>query len=580
VKNMPPGAERRRRLVTRALPLALAAVVSFVAGAATGAEDPPEMLAAERYVEAWADSDFAAMYEELTPAARADTSLSDFAEAHLDAEETATLDELEPGDPGDPQESGTGKVVPVPMDVRTAAFGSLEADLELPFEGEAIAWAPHLAFPGLREGEQLRNRVRLAGRAPILARDGTPLAEGPATERSSPLGSAAVDVAGEVGEAEAEDAAALARQGYPEGTPVGVSGLEQAFNSRLAGRPGGSLLSAPAAGGQTRVLAEARPSRGQGLRTTIDPALQEAAVSALAGRLGGITVLDTRSGDVRALAGSAFSVPRPPGSVFKIITTTAALQSGKVSLDEEFPVLSGINVGGRDVLNANGEFCGGDFRESFAHSCNSVFAPLGVEVGEKALVDTAKRFGFNRQPALYGPAAVEVIDPPQPSIPRDVGDELDVGVSAIGQGEVLATPLVMASAAQAVANDGVMEPTSIVVQPELRPDVEPRRVMSKRIADQITELMVGVVQEGTGTAAAIPEAQVAGKTGTAELGPKPGQEGLPPGTPIEQYVDAWFTAFAPAEKPLLAVAVNLIDADAAGGEVAAPAAAQVLSAGL
>jgi peptidoglycan glycosyltransferase len=104
--------------------------------------------------------------------------------------------------------------------------------------------------------------------------------------------------------------------------------------------------------------------------------------------------------------------------------------------------------------------------------------------------------------------------------------------------------------------------------------------MSKKIADQITGLMVGVVDYGTGTAGAIPEAQVAGKTGTAELGPKPGQEGLPPEVPVEQYVDAWFTAFAPASRPRLAVAVNLIDADASGGEVAAPAAAQVLSAGL
>jgi peptidoglycan glycosyltransferase len=104
--------------------------------------------------------------------------------------------------------------------------------------------------------------------------------------------------------------------------------------------------------------------------------------------------------------------------------------------------------------------------------------------------------------------------------------------------------------------------------------------MSKRIAAQLTDLMKGVVEYGTGTAGAIPEAQVAGKTGTAELGPKPGQENLPPGTPIEQYVDAWFAAFAPADRPRLAVAVNLIDADAAGGEVAAPAAAQILSAGL
>ena len=154
--------------------------------------------------------------------------------------------------------------------------------------------------------------------------------------------------------------------------------------------------------------------------------------------------------------------------MFKIITTTAALQADKVTLDEEFPVLDGINVGGRFIANANDELCGGDFRASFAHSCNSVFAPLGVEVGEEALVATAESFGFNSPPALYDEAATAVIDPPESSIPADVGDDLDLGVSAIGQGEVLATPLQMASAAQTVASGGVRMPTSIVAERRAR----------------------------------------------------------------------------------------------------------------
>ena len=99
--------------------------------------------------------------------------------------------------------------------------------------------------------------------------------------------------------------------------------------------------------------------------------------------------------------------------------------------------------------------------------------------------------------------------------------------------------------------------------------------MSKKVAGELTELMIGVVTGGTGTAAAIPEAQVAGKTGTAELGPKPGTEGE---EEPEQIKDAWFTAFAPAEKAKLAVGVLLVEAEAAGGEVAAPIAAEVLSA--
>ena len=399
---------------------------------------------------------------------------------------------------------------------------------------------------------------------------------GPAAARSHPLGSSAIDVTGEVGMAEAADLEALARQGFPPDTPVGISGLEQAFNARLAGKPGGSLL-AVTDSGSARILAQSEPRAGAPVKTTIDPDLQSSAVSALAGRFGGIAVLDTRNGNVRALAGQAFSAPQPPGSTFKIITTTAAFQKGVASLDDTFPILDGINVGGRFISNANGEYCGGTFAEAFAESCNADFAPLGPEIGNDDLVATAERFGFNSPPTLYSPRIVRELDLPESTIPEEIGTDLDLGVSAIGQGRVLATPLQMASVAQTIANGGVREPTSIVANRKLRPDAEPVRVMSKGLANDLTDLMVGVVTGGTGTAGAIVEAQVAGKTGTAELGPAPGQENEP--DPI-QIKDAWFAAFAPADKPQLAVAVMFIDAGASGGEVAAPAAAQVLSAGL
>jgi cell division protein FtsI/penicillin-binding protein 2 len=467
--------------------------------------------------------------------------------------------------------------VPVPMTSHTVAFGTFESDLELPYQEGGIAWSPSLVFPGLRPGELLENRVELAPRAPILAADGTTLAEGEAAAREHPIGSSAIDVTGEVGSPEEEDLPALERQGFSAETPVGVSGLEQAFNARLAGRPGGELLAVTKGGGGERVLAEGEPKAGRPVHTTIDVGLQESAVSALAGRSGGIAVLDARNGDVRALAGQAFSAPQPPGSTFKMITTTAALQSDVVSLDDYFEITNGVNVGGRFIENANGEYCGGNFREAFAESCNADFAPLGPEIGNDKLVETAERFGFNSPPTLYAPEIVRQVEPPESSIPEEIGDDLDLGVSAIGQGEVLATPLQMASVAQTIGNGGVRRPTSIVANRKLRPDAEPVRVMSKKVAGELTELMIGVVTGGTGFAGAIPEAQVAGKTGTAELGPAPGQENEE--NPI-QIKDAWFAAFAPAEKAKLAVGVLLIDAGAAGGEVAAPAASQVLSAGL
>jgi penicillin-binding protein A len=574
--DLSPEVERRRRLLTRAAPLIVVALVAFLFGASAGSSGSPEKEVVDRFAEAWERKDYAAMYRELNEDSRRVVSAADFAAAYREAAGVATLRGLELDEAGDPARVGDTTVVPVDSEIATAAFGRFEREMTVPVADGGVAWDANLVLPGLRPGEHLENEVELAPRAAILARDGTPLAEGPVEEREHPLGSAAIDVTGEVGAAEAEDLPTLTRQGFSSETPVGISGLERAFNRRLAGRPGGSLLAVTETG-SARTLSRAEPQPGAPVKTTIDPALQETTVGVLAGRLGGIAVLDTRSGDVRALAGQAFSAPRPPGSTFKLVTTTAALQEGAVSLEDEFEIVDGVNVGGRFIYNANGEFCGGGFREAFAHSCNAVFAPLGPEVGNDKLVETAEQFGFNAPPTLYAAEAVRQMDLPESSIPAEIGTELDLGVSAIGQGEVLATPLQMAAVAQTIANGGVREPTSLVANRKLRPDAAPVRVMSASLSGQITELMVGVVTGGTGTAAAIAEAQVAGKTGTAELGPKPGQEDSP--NPV-QIKDAWFAAFAPAEKPRLAVAVLLIEAEASGGEVAAPAAAEVLSAGL
>ncbi len=570
-------AERRRRLFTRALPLAAIALVAFLIGTCAGSGGSPEKDAAGRFADAWARKDFKSMYTELNEASQGRVSRKEFEAAYREAEETATARELDAGSPGDAKSSGDAKVVPVAMSVQTVAFGAVEQELDVPYADGGIEWDPSLVFPGLHEGDELAAQVELAERAPILAGDGTPLAEGPAEEREHPIGSAAIDVTGEVGEAPEEEWPELARHGFSPETPVGISGLERAFNARLAGKPGGKLLAVSEDGSSVRTLAQSKPQKGAAVKTTIDPSLQEVAVAALAGRAGGVAVLDAQRGDVRALAGQAFSAPQPPGSTFKIVTTTAALEADEVSLDDEFEITNGINVGGRFLNNANGEYCGGTFRHAFAESCNAVFAPLGPAVGNDKLVETAERFGFNSPPTLYAPKIVREVEPEESTIPTEIGEEIDLGVSAIGQGEVLATPLEMANVAQTVGNDGVRMPTSIVANQKLRPHAEPVEVMSPKIADEMTELMIGVVTEGTGTAGAISEAQVAGKTGTAELGPKPGEEESE--NPV-QIKDAWFAAFAPAEKAKLAVGVLLIEAEAAGGEVAAPIAAEVLSAGL
>ena len=148
---------------------------------------------------------------------------------------------------------------------------------------------------------------------------------------------------------------------------------------------------------------------------------------------------------------------------------------------------------------------------------------------------------------------------------------------------MLATPLEMASVSQVIANKGMRSPTAIVRDPELsgdRPDVQ---VTSPEVAEQVREMMVEVVNSGTGTAAALPDVQVAGKTGTAELGTvcDDGAAPVPEGDEeAEQCVDAWFTAFAPADDPKIAVAVLVVNADGDGGVIAAPIARAILEAAL
>jgi peptidoglycan glycosyltransferase len=151
------------------------------------------------------------------------------------------------------------------------------------------------------------------------------------------------------------------------------------------------------------------------------------------------------------------------------------------------------------------------------------------------------------------------------------------GESAIGQGEVQATPLEMAAVAQTVANGGTRLPNAISRERELQANAGPVEVTSKATADTLRQLMIGVVDHGTGIAAQLPGIQVAGKTGTAELGPKPGAPAPPPGEQPEQETDAWFTCFAPASDPKIVVAVMVVNSDGDGGTVAAPIARQILA---
>ena len=566
------GPERRRRILTRALPLLVVALVAFFAGLAVGGGSP-ELDAAKRFLSAWEVGDYEAMHAELTPAAAAEYPLDSFRALYADASVTTTATAVV----ADDAEGPAGDEVEAPVTARTDAFGDVSATMSIPVADGAVAWRPELVFPGLEAGEELDRRTRAPQRAAILAADGTPLAKGPASARTSPLGASALDIAGETGAAKGEQREAAREAGFPPGTLVGVSGLELAFDSRLAGQPGGQLL---AVGEDERVLAQAKPRPGEPVRTSIEPGLQEATVGALGDLFGGVAVLDAKNGNVKALAGIAFSSPQPPGSVFKIITTTAALEAGTVKPDDQFEVVTEAVVEGRAISNAGNAPCGGSFTESFADSCNSVFAPLGADVGGEKLLSTAEDFGFNSPPELYNADATAAVEPPPSTIPDPIGSPLEVAVTAIGQGQVLASPLQMASVAQTIAAGGKRSPTPLVTEPGLGPREGTTEVTDTQTATTVRDLMVANVESGTGEAANIPEARVAGKTGTAELGPDPDAPAPGPGGEPALEENAWFTAFAPAEKPKLALAVMVVDASGSGGEVAAPIAAEILSSGL
>ena len=535
---------------------------------------------AERFAEAWEREDYAAMHAELAPAAAEEHPLESFSALYERARTIATIDRVLADAPDFEGSSDDEDVAVVPLAIDTTAFGEVDAELTLPLVDDMVDWTPELVFPGLEPGERLDRRTRAPERAPILAEDGTPLAEGDAGDRSSPLGEAALDVAGGFEEAEGEEKSALAAGGFPSDVRVGAGGLEQAFQDRLAGQPGGELLAVAPGGGEDRTLASAEPAPGAPLETTIDPDLQSAAVTALGGRQGGVAVLDARDGSVRALAGAAYSAPQPPGSTFKVVTTTAALDSGTAEVSDRFPVRVSLEIDGRRIKNAEAP-CGGSLEQSFAHSCNSVFAPLGVEVGAEPLTAAAEAYGFNSQPALFDDQATEALDPPAPAMPTSYESERGLALAAIGEGAVRTTPLQLASVAQTVAAEGTRSPTPIVTEEDLLPAAEPVDVTSNDTARALRHFMATVVTEGTAAGAGLTPGEVAGKTGTAELKQGPLREaGVEVVPSVDKPLNAWFLAYAPIEKPQLAVAVMMLDAGGDGGSVAAPVARDVLAAGV
>jgi penicillin-binding protein A len=280
------------------------------------------------------------------------------------------------------------------------------------------------------------------------------------------------------------------------------------------------------------------------------------------------------------LVNRAIQTTLPPGSTFKLVTAAAAIESGEYEASGEVPggVSYQLPMTSDDsgLIDNDGRECGVDtipFEQAMGNSCNTTFAQLGVELGDEKLREQAEAFGFNQE-------YFEDLTPQAVSNFPERANPPQTGQSAIGQFEVQASPLQMAMVAAGIANQGtVMQPYLVdqVQSPtfEVLRQTEPKELneaVSASTADQLTDLMVYTVEEGTASPAAINGITVAGKTGTAQSG----QDDVPP------Y--AWFVSFAPAQDPEVAVAVMIQKIDGvergeiAGGQLGGPIAKAIMEA--
>ena len=379
-------------------------------------------------------------------------------------------------------------------------------------------------------------------------------------------------------------------------TSIGRAGLERSRNDELTGRST-ELISA-----FESILG--RSNEGDDIRTTLDSRTQQVATEALegSGHKGALVALNVKTGGVLALASTpsydpnGLDVPRtfarlnrdeanapllnratqngyPPGSTMKVVTAAAALDSGRYRPDSQVDGSNGKRISGVPLNNFGSQDYGSiDLTFALTNSVNTVWAEVGEQLGGRTMQRYMERFGFYGEPPMDYPDQQMTA-----SGVRKEGDlapmtsgAVDVGRVAIGQGDLFATPLQMASVAQTIGNAGVRLAPHIMaksVDPDGRTveEVEPQeaaQVISRQTARDLTVMMKQVVREGTGTAAALSGVEVAGKTGTAELN----TSGLN---------QPWFMGFTPD----VAVAVTLERFQGGtGGTDAAPIARAVLQA--
>jgi penicillin-binding protein A len=349
--------------------------------------------------------------------------------------------------------------------------------------------------------------------------------------------------------------------------------------------------------------------KGNDLVLTLDPKGQRAALESLGTRCGAVVALEVSTGKVLTMASSPTYDPnlvegnfdkvtgvradckRPdallnrataglyaPGSTFKVVTVSAAIDSGRFKptssfVDPGYCEVYGKRVNNYDTTRPFGRL---DLATALKHSVNSVFCNIGKELGAKVLVEYSKRFGFYSIPPLETPSneraasglykGTKLFDPQEDT-------DVDPGRFAFGQERLLVTPLQMAMVAATIANNGVvMRPYVVdrIVAPDGSTVVRTKkdalgRAVKPGTAQEVATMMRTVVEGGTGTAAQIPGYTIGGKTGTAETG-------------IAGLNTTWFISFAGKTRPEIAIAVVVEQQNSTGGETAAPVARDVLQA--
>lgn len=374
------------------------------------------------------------------------------------------------------------------------------------------------------------------------------------TQRAAATPQLGAHVVGHVGAATADLLKELGTS-YVTGDVVGLDGLERRYETRLAGTASHSIDLVDAKGAPARHLASVDGVAPQAVQTTLDLPTQRAAEAAVGlASPAALVAIRPSDGAVRAVVSTpvteafdrALDGAYPPGSTFKIVTSAALLEHGTTP-DTSATCPPTITVNGRTFQNFEGEAEPTlPFSRAFAISCNTAFIGLAQTLPPDALGIAAHEFGFDTPPQI-GLSAKGGSFP----APKDATERV---AAAIGQARVTASPLTMAGVA-GVAAAGTWHAPSLVTDPAPATSTAAAApALGPATVDPLRALMTGVVQNGTGTAAAIGGQPIAGKTGTAEFG-----------TDVPPKTHAWFIGF----RNDLAFAV-IVEGGGVGGRVAAP----------